>query len=66
MTEQAEQVELVDEPQSEADPEPEATVGNVNGEVIDEALVNSWVAGVQYVNPADPDGPDGPENPAQG
>ena len=33
---------------------------NVNGEVSDEALLNAWVVGVQYVNPGDPDGPEGP------
>ena len=53
----------------EADPSEELetqTVENVNGEVIDEALSNSWVVGVQYVNPADPDGPEGPLDDVEG
>ena len=39
--------------------------GSLNGEVIDEALVNSWVVDVPYVNPADPDGPEGPLGPPE-
>ena len=56
-------------PQTTEEPAPQTTgpyVENVNGEVIDEALTNSWVAGVQYWNPADPDGPEGPEGPPEG
>lgn len=52
--------QLDDAAQAQGDEVVEASVTNVNGEVIDEALPNAWVVGVSYVNPADPDGPEGP------
>lgn len=55
----SDQPETGDEPQAAEGVEAQ-TVENVNGEVIDEALPNAWVVGVQYVNPGDPDGPEGP------
>ena len=55
-----------DEPQAEPAAAPQNRSENDNGEVIDEALVNAWVVGVQYVNPADPDGPEGRQGPSEG